>query len=157
MPTARSKVWIEKDGKPLIGKGRAQLLEEIQRTGSIRRAASGLGLSYRHAWGIVSRISKTAGSPVVVPKRGGRRGGGSVLSDEGKELLAMYRRAEAGRSRSGLGSFEEIRCRVVKVDRSKRLIILRSVGGNGDLVVTIKGGELSRGISPGDETILTLG
>lgn len=78
-----------------------------------------------------------------------------MLSDEGRELLAMYRRAETGRS--GVGSFYEIRCRVVKVDRSKRIITLRSVSGNGGVVVTVSGGELSRGLSPGDEIILTMG
>jgi len=154
MPTARSKVWIEKDGKPLIGKGRAELLEEIARTGSIRQAASRIGLSYRHAWGMVSKVGKAAGSPVVISTRGGRQGGRSVLTEEGRELLAEYRRAEAGRSIAGFGSVERIRCRVVKVDRSKRLVILRSAGEGGDLVVTVRGGNLSRGLSRDDEIIL---
>lgn len=80
-----------------------------------------------------------------------------MLSDEGRELLTMYRRAETGRSGNGFGSFYEIRCRVVKVDRSKRIITLRSVSGNDGVVVTVEGGELSRGLSPGDEIILTMG
>ncbi len=157
MATARSKIWIERDGRPLIGKGRAKLLEEIERTGSIRHAASNLGLSYRHAWGIVSKIGEAAGRPVVISTRGGAKGGCSRLSDEGRRLLEMYRWAEAAGPKLAPGSLEKIECKVTKVDRSRKLVRLHSVSGKDDLVITITGGKLWRGLSPGDEISLTLG
>ena len=80
-----------------------------------------------------------------------------MLSDEGRQLLAVYRRAEAGRSVAGASSFQEIRCKVARVDRARRLVVLRSVHGDGDVVVTVKGGDLSRSLSPDDEITLTLG
>lgn len=149
--TARAKVWIEKEGKPLIGKGRARLLEEIDATGSIRQAASRMGLSYRHAWDMVSRMADAFGSPVVVSFRGGREGGRSILSTEGRELLRAYKDAERGRM-SGDGLPDEIACVVTEVDRSRNVVTLRSLSG--DVTITIRGAGLAGRLSVDDRMSL---
>jgi molybdenum-dependent DNA-binding transcriptional regulator ModE len=47
---AKSKVWIEVGGEVVAGDGKINLLERIEETGSIQKAAGEIGMSYRHAW-----------------------------------------------------------------------------------------------------------
>lgn len=79
-----------KNGTFILGEGRARILELIDRTGSISDAAKEMKMSYRHAWGVVKQIERALGEPVVCTHRGGERGGGTELSDVGKELLKTY-------------------------------------------------------------------
>jgi molybdate transport system regulatory protein len=86
----KAKVWLEKDGAPVLGKGRAKLLHAIDEERSIRRAAGKLGMSYRYAWGIIQKISEVCGEDVVCSVRGGKDGGGTVLTQRGRALLKEY-------------------------------------------------------------------
>lgn len=89
------KVWLEYRGKPLIGKGGAEILEQIEREQSISKAARKLGMSYRYVWSYLKRIEKTLGEPIIETYRGGRAGGGGAkLTRLGKELLDEYQRIE---------------------------------------------------------------
>lgn len=88
------KIWLEYDGKPLIGKGGAQILEQIEKQQSISKAAKVLGMSYRYVWSYVRGIEKTLGQPVIETHRGGKAGGGAKLTVLGKELLKEYKRLE---------------------------------------------------------------
>lgn len=89
------KIWLEYNGKPLIGKGGAQILEEIEKEKSISKTAKKLGMSYRYVWGYIKRIEKTLDKPVVETHRGGKAGGGGArLTRLGKEPLEEYKRAE---------------------------------------------------------------
>jgi len=89
------KIWIEQNGKPLIGKGGAQILEQIEKEHSISRTAKKLGMSYRYVWSYIKRVEKTLDKPIVKTHRGGRRGGGGAqLTSFGKALLEEYRRVE---------------------------------------------------------------
>ena len=45
------KIWIEKDGKVIFGKGRENILKAIQDVHSLNNAARKLQMSYRAAWG----------------------------------------------------------------------------------------------------------
>ncbi len=82
------------DGRPILGEGRAELLELIDETGSLSQAAKEMGMSYRYAWGMVRRISEAAGGPVVESIRGGSRGGRTTLTALGRELVGTFRRVE---------------------------------------------------------------
>ena len=89
------KVWLEYRGKPLIGKGGAEILERIEMEQSISKAARKLGMSYRYVWSYLKRIEKTLGEPIIETYRGGRAGGGGAkLTKLGKELLEEYKRVE---------------------------------------------------------------
>ena len=95
MLKARCRVWLENNGKPVFGDGRAELLERIERCGSIRKAAEEIGMSYRHAWSHLRKIEGGLGKKLVVRRVGGPGGGGSTLTPAGKELLAKYYRLRA--------------------------------------------------------------
>ena len=89
------KIWIEYKGKPLIGKGGAQILEQIEKENSISKTAEKLGMSYRYVWSYLQKIEKTLGESVIETYRGGKSGGGGAkLTKLGKSLLEEYRRVE---------------------------------------------------------------
>ena len=89
------KIWLEYNGKPLIGKGGAEILEKIGEYHSISKVAMELGMSYRYVWSYLKRIEKTLGEPVVKTYRGGRAGGGGAeLTELGRQLLMEYKRVE---------------------------------------------------------------
>jgi len=89
------KIWIEYQGKPVLGKGGAQILEQIEKIESISKAAENLGMSYRYVWSYLQKIQKTLGEPVIQTYRGGKTGGGGAkLTRLGKDLLDEYKRLE---------------------------------------------------------------
>ena len=89
------KIWIEYRGKPVLGKGGAQILEQIERKESISKTAEKLGMSYRYVWSYLQKIEKTFGESVIKTYRGGKSGGGGAkLTKLGKSLLEEYRRVE---------------------------------------------------------------
>jgi len=90
------KIWIEYQGKPVLGKGGAQILEQIEKKESISKAAEKLGMSYRYVWDYLQKIEKTLGEKVVQTYRGGTSGGGGAkLTKLGKSLLDEYKRVES--------------------------------------------------------------
>lgn len=84
------KVWIEKDGEIIIGLGRDELLREIEKTGSIKKSAENIGISYRKALYYIDAMEKRYGKKIVESVRGGYGGGGSKLTEEGKKLLKEF-------------------------------------------------------------------
>ena len=77
-----------------IGPGKISLLEAIARTGSITSAARELGMSYRRAWLLLDELNRSLSKPAADSAMGGRRGGGTALTDTGRRLIAIYRRIE---------------------------------------------------------------
>ena len=68
------RVWVERAGRAVLGKGRLELLEGIGRHGSISAAARQLGMSYRRAWLLVQDSNEAAGTPLVEAVAGGPNG-----------------------------------------------------------------------------------
>jgi len=84
------KVWLERDGRFVVSDGRAKLLRKVKDTGSLSKAARDMGMSYRHAWGVMHRISQSAGGDVVRSTRGGKKGGVTNLTPFGEEILREF-------------------------------------------------------------------
>ena len=64
-----------------------RLLESIASCGSINRAAKDVGLSYKAAWEKIENLNNLSEKPLIVRQVGGSGGGGTVLTDEGREFL----------------------------------------------------------------------
>jgi molybdate transport system regulatory protein len=100
MPTNKKhkpscKVWIEYDGKPVLGKGGAEILKDINAEKSLTKAAQKAGMSYRYVWNYVQKIEKALGEPIVETYKGGKTGGGGArLTKMGENLLSEYRQLE---------------------------------------------------------------
>ena len=88
--TIKSKIWIEANGEILLGEGRVRLLKAIEETGSLSQAAKKLNMSYKKAWGLINDVNSRAESPVVEKSIGGKKGGGTVLTEYGKMLIRAF-------------------------------------------------------------------
>jgi molybdate transport system regulatory protein len=83
-----------------IGLGKINLLEAIDREGSISAAGRALGMSYRRAWELVDSLNQLVGVAVVQASTGGHRGGGATLTEAGRSLVADYRAIEQAARRA---------------------------------------------------------
>ena len=84
-------LWLEGNGKRFFGPGPVQLLELIQETGSINQAAKRMKMSYKKAWEIINTLNEQSAQPLILTQAGGSSGGGSVISEEAKELITYYK------------------------------------------------------------------
>lgn len=73
-----------------IGPGKISLLQGIERSGSLRRAARELGMSYRRAWLLVDGLNRSFTEPVTKASVGGKGGGGVQLTALGTDLVRRY-------------------------------------------------------------------
>jgi molybdenum ABC transporter molybdate-binding protein len=85
------RLWVERRGNAVLGPGRLELLEAIDRCGSISAAARDLRMSYRRAWLLIDRINRAAGIALVRSRTGGTEGGGAELTAEGRRAIAAFR------------------------------------------------------------------
>ena len=85
------RLYIECDSGHFFGPGKAELLERIEKTGSLSEAAKQMEMSYKKAWEMVSELNEQSAMPMVILKSGGEKGGGSVITDEAKELLTQHK------------------------------------------------------------------
>lgn len=106
------------DNDTYIGPGRADLLEQIGRTGSISAAGKAMGMSYKRAWGLVQALNAGFGAPLVETARGGAEQGGAALTALGAAVLARYR---AMQDKTAQAIAEDVAAlRVLKSDMSEK-------------------------------------
>lgn len=74
-----------------MGPGKADLLEAIEKTGSISAAGRALGMSYRRTWLLVDTMNRCWKDPLVETATGGSHGGGARLTALGKRVVQSYR------------------------------------------------------------------
>ena len=77
-----------------MGPGKADLLEAIDRTGSISAAGRALGMSYRRCWLLVDEMNRCWRERLVDTLSGGGTERGARLSPFGREVLEGYRALE---------------------------------------------------------------
>ncbi len=86
----KSRIWIEKDGVPFLGFGRIKLLKMIDDKMSINSAAKELKMSYKKAWNLINDMNLMTDEPVVQTNIGGKDGGGTKLTNYGKQLIQDF-------------------------------------------------------------------
>ncbi len=77
-----------------IGPGKIALLEQIERSGSLSKAARILNMSYRRAWLLLEDLNRTLGQPVTTASVGGAGGGGAQITPFGRHVIAAFRQIE---------------------------------------------------------------
>jgi molybdate transport system regulatory protein len=90
-PILRGRVWIERRGVAAITEAGADLLEQIEVTGSLSEAARRLRFSYRRAWLLLDAMNRRWPGALVATAIGGKRGGGAKLTPRGRAVLSAYR------------------------------------------------------------------
>jgi molybdate transport system regulatory protein len=85
------KIWLSgENDKGILGDGKWQILKAIDETGSLTAACNKLSLTYRRTWGDLKNIEQMLGFPLLEKSRGGKEGGTSQLSPQGKKLVAAF-------------------------------------------------------------------
>jgi molybdate transport system regulatory protein len=149
------RLWLEKGGHNFLGHGRVELLEKIGALGSISGAARDMGMSYKAAWDAVDAMNNLSERPLVVRSTGGKHGGGTVLTDEGRRTVEMFRRVETeyreflGRLSDGLADFDRfyglLRRFALKTTARNQypgsIVCLTKGAVNSEVVVEVSGGD----------------
>lgn len=77
-----------------FGPGKADLLDAIEREGSISAAGRALGMSYRRTWVLVDEMNRCFVEKLVETLTGGGKERGARLTEAGRAVLAAYRALE---------------------------------------------------------------
>lgn len=87
----KAKIWLTLGPRTLFGDGKAELLELVDRLGSLRSAARNMGMSYRHAWGLLRELDDASGFAFLEHSGSGTRTNLRLTAD-GRRFLEAYRR-----------------------------------------------------------------
>jgi molybdate transport system regulatory protein len=115
-----------------LGPGKIELLESIQRTGSLRQAAQALGMSYRRAWLLLDGLNRSFGEPASTASIGGQGGGGVRLTPFGLEIIRCYRAAAQAIETVAQRELQSIAAKAVSSPpetRARRKRLSRSAAG----------------------------
>ncbi len=107
-PRLKMHLRILSDEQIAFGPGKAELLEAIQRTGSISQAAKSMDMSYRRAWQLVDTMNQCFQSHLVETQTGGTHGGGAIVTELGQVILKKFRGMEQQAIQSVATEFEDI-------------------------------------------------
>ena len=66
----RCKIWIVFGDRVKFGDGRAELLELVDRLGSLKQAVDSVGMSYRHGWGYFRELERVSGMKLLEARSG---------------------------------------------------------------------------------------
>jgi molybdate transport system regulatory protein len=83
-------VFLDENGEKFFGEGPARLMHAVEQTGSLRGAALSMGMAYTKALKLISNAEKALGFRITERVTGGKDGGGSRITPEGKEWLIRY-------------------------------------------------------------------
>ena len=87
----KNRIWISGKNGSFLGNGRVALLEAIQKTGSITKAAASLDMSYKKAWEQINAMNLEAKKPLVVKTSGGKGGGGTQVTPDGTRMIENFK------------------------------------------------------------------
>ena len=103
----------------MMGPGKAELLERIQRTGSIAAAGREMGMSYKRAWQLVETLNVMFRFPLVERSRGGAKGGGAQITETGLAVLEEYRAIELKARAAGAPHIEKLKAMLSDISKGK--------------------------------------
>jgi molybdate transport repressor ModE-like protein len=86
---------LNDQGVPFMGRGPVQLLQGIERLGSINQATKEMNMSYLKAWKIIKRMETCLGGKILKTTIGGKDYGGSELTPLATKFLDFYTAYEA--------------------------------------------------------------
>ena len=82
--------FLDDNGEKFFGEGPARLLRGVEEHGSLRAAAMSMDMAYTKALKLIRNAETALGYSLIRRSTGGRDGGGSCLTEEGKEWLKRY-------------------------------------------------------------------
>ena len=124
----RLTIRIDFDDGSALGPGKIRLLELVAETGSIRKAAARMKMSYRKAWLLLKALKETFGEALVETTTGGKAGGGARLTRLGRFVVARYRALEGAARRAGGPAVDALNVRLRAGSRKKTRLRRRIQG-----------------------------
>lgn len=100
------KLRIEREST-FLGPGSRQLLSFIEETGSVRLASQKMNMSYSKAWKILNNMEAQLGYQVLERRQGGRGGGETTLTRQGKALHDWFKQYEEECNQAIHGIFDQ--------------------------------------------------
>lgn len=97
---AKENIFFDKRAK--------MLLLMIEDTHSVRGACKRMAMSYSKAWNVLNTMEQELGFPVVQRQHGGKAGGKTYLSEQGRRFLNQYLNFENSIKQFAKQRFEEI-------------------------------------------------
>ena len=85
---------ICRDAEVFLGTAQIRLLKQVLKDGSILAAAKNLKMSYQHAWHMLDKVNQLSPLPVLIRQKGGRDGGGCIVSSYGLKLIRTFEAKE---------------------------------------------------------------
>jgi molybdate transport system regulatory protein len=82
--------FLDDNGEKFFGEGPARLLRAVEEHGSLRAAAMSMDMAYTKALKLIRNAENALGFALIRRSAGGKDGGGSYLTKEGKEWLHRY-------------------------------------------------------------------
>lgn len=82
--------FLDDTGEKFFGEGPCRLLRGVEETGSLRCAAASMEMAYSKAMKLVKNAEAALGFPLTQRSAGGKDGGGSTLTPEGRAWLQTY-------------------------------------------------------------------
>lgn len=82
---------VDSEGDKFMGAGVLWLLEAIESTSSLRKAASEMGLSYSKAYMMIDRLEKNLGRQIVIRRHGGADRVGASLTPFAIEFMKLFK------------------------------------------------------------------
>jgi molybdate transport system regulatory protein len=90
MKKIKFKCWVEDKGEKFYGPGPNELIKLIQKEGSLSKAAVQMNMSYKKAWDLVQSLNNNSEEPWVILKKGGKYGGGAVITSHAINGIQEY-------------------------------------------------------------------
>ena len=113
-PHPSLSVRIDIDAGGRIGPGKIELLETIDRSGSISAAGRAMEMSYKRAWDLVDEINRICRQAAVERQTGGKNGGGATLTPFGASLVARYRKIERDATSAARKELAALRAEIMR-------------------------------------------
>ena len=90
MKAATRITFLDDCGEKFFGEGPARLLRKVEELVSLRSAALSMEMAYTKALKLMKHAETALGYPLITRTTGGKDGGGSTLTPEGKQWLSQY-------------------------------------------------------------------
>jgi molybdate transport system regulatory protein len=151
----RSTLSLEGGAGPFRRQRWMDLLASIADSGSIAQAARRVGLTYKAAWDAIDAMNNVAPRPLVLRSKGGRGGGGTALTDDGRRLVAAFAAVSTEHRRFVKDLEDRFGVRPAELQTMRRLTMLTSARNhfagkvtriargavNDEIELTLPGGE----------------
>lgn len=85
----KMKIFLSGD-RDFFGPGMYRLLSYVEETGSLKAAVLKMEMSYTKGWKMIRKAEEEAGFPFLSSSNGGKHGGGSAVTEEGRKFMEEY-------------------------------------------------------------------